>query len=137
MIKILYIDDEADTEKMASKFEIMARMDIEVIPVTRVEEALPRIAELIDEVKLLVIDIIMPPEDVYTLEETGGGTSTGLTLLKDIRKNFENLPILIVSVRRINEIEEQFDVTDYLEKPVSAYKLASTIKRIVSGVGVE
>lgn len=137
MIKVLYVDDEADSEKMASKFEMMCSMGVEAIPVTHVDAVLPKIKEMGDEIKLLVLDIIMPPEDVYSLEETSGGTSTGIRLLKDIRDSYKTLPILIVSVRRIGDIETQYDVKDYLEKPVSAYKVASTIKRIVSGVGID
>lgn len=137
MIKVLYVDDEADTEKMASKFEIMRSMGIEAIPVTQVDAVLPKIEELGDEIKLLVLDIIMPPEDVYSLEETNGGTGTGIRLLKDIRNSYKTLPILIVSIRRTGEIENQYDVKDYLEKPVSAFKVANTIKRIVSGVDTE
>jgi DNA-binding NtrC family response regulator len=131
MIKILYVDDEADTEKMASKFEIMSSMGVEAIPVTHVDAVLPKLKELGDEIKLLVLDIIMPPEDVYSLEETSGGTSTGLRLLKDIRGSYKTLPILIVSVRGQGDIEKQYDVKDYLEKPVSAYKVAHTVKRII------
>lgn len=132
MIKILYVDDEADTEKMASKFDIMRSMGVEAIPVTHVDAVLPKLKELGDEIKLLVLDIIMPPEEVYSLDETSGGTSTGLRLLKDIRSSYKTLPILIVSVRGQGDIEKQYDVEDYLEKPVSAYKVAHTVKRIVS-----
>jgi CheY-like chemotaxis protein len=140
MIKVLYVDDEADTEKMASKFEIMLSMGVEAIPVTQVEAVLPKLKELGDEIKLIVLDIIMPPEDFYSLEETSGGTSTGIRLLEDIRNSYRTLPILIVSVRSVNrmaEMEKQYDVKDYLEKPVSAYMVANTIKRIVSGVDPE
>jgi CheY-like chemotaxis protein len=133
MIKVLCVDDEADTEKMASKFEIMRGMGVESIPVTQVKDVLPTLQALGDEIKLLVLDVIMPPEDEYSLEETDGGTSTGIRLLKDIRHSYKTLPIVIVSVRRIREIELEYDVSDYMEKPVSAYHLANAIKRIVGG----
>jgi CheY-like chemotaxis protein len=102
-----------------------------VIPVTRVEDVLPTLKEFRDNIGLIVLDIIMPPEEVYTLEETDGGTTTGLRLLKDIRKEYKDIPIIIVSIRRLKDAEdirERFNVAEYLEKPVSAFTVAKAIK---------
>ncbi len=134
MIKVLYIDDEADSEKMASKFDLMRHRGIDVIKVTRVTDVLHEIEKHRSEIKLLVLDIIMPPEDRYSLEETNKGTDTGIRVLQDIREHYKNLPILIVSIRRtqgLEKIVDEYNVADILEKPVSASHVATTIKRIV------
>jgi CheY-like chemotaxis protein len=134
MKRVLYIDDEANTEKMASKFEIMKDEGIEVIPVTRIQEVLPKLEELRGSIDLLIIDIIMPPEDHYSLDETDGGTTTGLRLIEDIRREYENLPIIIVSVRRLRrseELEAKYNIADFLEKPVSAFSLIKSIRRVI------
>jgi CheY-like chemotaxis protein len=136
MIKVLYVDDEADTQTMASKFDLMRHRGIDVIKVTRVAEVLKEIEKHQSEIKLLVLDIIMPPEDKYSLEETNRGTDTGIRVLQDIRERYKTLPILIVSIRRtqgLEKIGEEYGVADILEKPVSAHQVANTIKRIVAG----
>lgn len=134
-MKVIYIDDEVNTEKMASKFEILRESDIELIPVENVRDALPTIEKYFSEIDLVVLDVIMPPEDHYGIEETNGGTTTGLRLLKDIRTKFKTLPIIIVSVRRRQVSEgllKQMNVAEYLEKPILAAEIAEAIKRVLT-----
>lgn len=131
MKKVLYIDDEADSEKMASKFELLRSENIDLIPLTRVKDVLPTLSSFEDSIGLVVLDIIMPPEDSYSLEETDGGTTTGVRLLEDIRSRFQHIPIIIVSVRRhnfVDEVEARHNIHAYLQKPISAYTLAKAIK---------
>lgn len=134
MINVLYIDDEGDTEKMSSKFDIMREHGINVTTVLNVGEAIPEIQRLGTSLDLILLDIIMPPESTYSLDETNGGTTTGLRLLKDIRSVRRDIPIVIVSVRRMQMDEDlvaQYDVSEYLEKPVSAVSVVKAIKRAV------
>jgi CheY-like chemotaxis protein len=135
MIKVIYIDDESDTEKMFSKFDIMLDSEIEVVKVAKVEKALPMLDEHRGTVDLVVLDIIMPPEGFYSLEDTNGGTTTGLRLLKDIRKAYPELPIIIVSVKRTQTAEDtaaEYGVADYLDKPVEAFEIAAAIVKVVA-----
>lgn len=135
MSKVLYIDDEADTEKMASKFEIMKEEGIEIVPVSRVRDVLPTLDSLRGSIDLIVLDLIMPPEDVYGLDETEGGTLTGLRLLEDIRRHASEIPVIIVSVRRSpypERISAQYGISHYLEKPISASALSQVIRSLIS-----
>ncbi|MCI0564946.1 MAG: hypothetical protein MN733_41295, partial [Nitrososphaera sp.] len=67
-----------------------------------------------------------------------GGTTTGLRLLNDIRKEYDDIPIIIVSIKRrtlapgLLSMLSTYKVSDYLEKPISAGELASAIKRTVA-----
>lgn len=134
MKKVIYIDDEVTTEKMLSRFEILASQGIEIIQVDNIYDALPIIRKNISTVGLIILDIIMPPEDYYTLEETNGGSTTGLRLLKDIRIEFATIPVMIVSIRRrkvIDDLVKEFNVVEYLEKPISTAEIAKSIKRIL------
>ena len=131
MIKVLYIDDEADTEKMASKFEIMREEGIYVIPVARISDVLPTLNSNKDSVNVIVLDLIMPPEDVYTSQETEAGTLTGLRLLEDIRRYTKETPVIVVSIRRRPSAEgvlSRYGISEYLEKPISASDLVQSIK---------
>ncbi|HEX8145279.1 MAG TPA: response regulator [Pyrinomonadaceae bacterium] len=135
MKTVLYVDDEADTEKMSSKFELMKAEGITVIPATRIKMALDELEMRRASIDLVILDIIMPPEDYYSLEDTEGGTTTGLKLLEEIRRKYSDLPIIIVSVRRspgVQKFEAMYNVADFLEKPVSAFTLAAAIKRITN-----
>ena len=134
MKKIMYIDDEADSEKMASKFEIMEEEGIQALRITRVENVLPTLEKEIDNVQAIVLDIIMPPENLYSLDETNGGTTTGIRLLEDIRSKYKRVPIVIVSIKRRGHMEhiiDRFKVAEYLEKPISASELSKTINRVI------
>lgn len=135
MIRVMYVDDEADSVKMESKFDLMKKKGIEVIPVTRVPDVFPQLERMSDSIDLIILDIIMPPEEYYSLDDTNGGTSTGINLLKEIRDRYKSIPIIIVSVRRLEaadeEIETTYDVADYLEKPVSAFDVVNAIKRVL------
>jgi len=127
---VLYIDDEVDTQKFASKLELIEEAGIKVIPVGSVDRALNKLEEEIDNISLVILDIIMPPLHTYTLDDTIGGTSTGFNLLADIRKQYPSLPIIIVSIKRMSsakELIDQFNVSKFLEKPISASHIISSI----------
>jgi DNA-binding NtrC family response regulator len=133
-IRVLYIDDESDTEKMSSKFDILKDNNIEVTPVTKVEDVLPTLSKLHKSIDIVILDIIMPPEDYYSIDETAGGTTTGLRLLQDIRTGHSNLPIIIVSIKRTETADsavEKYSVAEYLEKPVEALEIADAIKNVL------
>jgi CheY-like chemotaxis protein len=131
MKKVLYIDDEADSEKMASKFELMSEEGFDVVPVCRLRDVIPMLKSLADSLDVIVLDLAMPPEDVYTLEETEGGTLTGLRLLQDIRRYAVGVPAIIVTVRRRPSPEKilpEHGVSLYLEKPISAAELIQALR---------
>lgn len=134
VISILYIDDEADSEKFESKFALMREEGIEVTIAINVDEVLPLLRKLYRELDLIILDIIMPYENYYTKEETNGGSCTGLSILKDIRKEFKDIPIIIVSIHRRKNakgILEEYRIIKYLEKPINTSHLIAAIKDIV------
>jgi CheY-like chemotaxis protein len=136
MINVIYIDDEADTEKMKSIFEMLEDNDIKIIPVVYVNEALSKIRTNSKIIDLIILDLIMPPYNFYKLEETNGGISTGIRLLEDIRKEFVKIPIIIVSKNNkkyySSDIIKKYNVLTYLEKPITAYRLAQEIKTVLN-----
>lgn len=138
MKKVVYIDDEVNTEKMASKFDILKEEGIEVEPIARVKEVietLRTIKKRDGSINLIVLDLSMPPEDYYSLEETQGGSRTGFRLLEDIRAKYRDVPIIIVSIIREADVKEALKnhkVSEYVEKPVLTSELANVIKRVLS-----
>lgn len=134
MKNIVYIDDEANSEAMISKFEVLEEEGWKIIPVVDIKDAIPKLREYRGNVHLIILDIIMPPKNLYTLADTNGGTKTGLKLLEDIRKEFANVPIMILSVMSKTDAEEQihkYSVIEFLSKPIDGTELAAAISNIL------
>lgn len=131
--RVVYVDDEADSERFRSKVDILNEEGIDVVCVGDIREAL-RTLEMEVNVQALVLDILMPPFDIYDLKETDEGTTTGLRLLEDIRERYPDLPVVVVSVKpeeRIRERVEQLGVAEYLKKPAMATAIVAAIRRAV------
>jgi CheY-like chemotaxis protein len=134
-ITVLWIDDEASTEKFSSRLDIMAKANIKVIPVASVGAAIPALRKHKDKTDVIILDIIMPPEQTYSLEETGGGTTTGFRLLDDITKEAPAIPIIVVTIRRRktseNGVKKHKNIVRYLEKPIATAEIVSAIKGVL------
>jgi DNA-binding NtrC family response regulator len=133
MINVLCIDDECNTEKMRSKFELLEDEGIHIIPIVYIKDALPAIRINIDKIQMILLDVIMPPLGVYSLEYTNGGTSTGIQLLQDIRNEFKTIPIMLVSINNKShyaseDIIFKYKNIKYIQKPISASLLAEEIR---------
>lgn len=135
---IVYIDDEFFLPKMESKIDIIKEIGVEIVGIDSVELAL-RTIERLPKVDLVILDIIMPSGDLYSLEETNGGTTTGLRLLEDIRKKNTEIPIMLISIKRkanldrIDSIIRDFKVSAFIEKQAtSATEISNEIKKILN-----
>jgi CheY-like chemotaxis protein len=134
MIRVVCIDDESDTDAMASRFEDLEAHGIKVTPIVSVPECIERLRALRSAFDAIVIDQIMPPRDTYSLDETEGGTKTGLRLLKDIRKEFPQVPVIVVSVSEPPTESEMrsLGIAEFFKKPVVDLEaLARAVKRVV------
>ena len=132
MIRALYIDDECDTERFKTKAEMLESLGIAVTGVADVREVLPTLERLKGELDVILLDILMPSQDLYSLEETNGGTTTGMRLLKDIRRRNHAIPVIIVSVKPEEETRRglgELAINDYLTKPTLASEIAFAVKR--------
>jgi CheY-like chemotaxis protein len=120
MIKIFYIDDEVDTKAMQSRFDKMEQSGFEIIKVREVQDVLPKLREVHLSINLIILDNIMPPRKYYGLKETNGGSNTGLRLLKDIRQEFQKIPVIFISINDKNDeiVKELNDlkVFEYIKK---------------------
>ena len=134
---VLYIDDNADTQSMKSRFELIEDEGFMVIPVVHADEVMPTIEKNASTIDIIVLDMLIPPEDHYTLEETNYGTATGLRILRDIRGRLPDIPVIIVSVkqrrRTPQDLLESYKVADYLEKPVLPSEIVATIRNVLGG----
>jgi len=135
MIRVLFVDDEFDTERFQSKVDILSSEGIEVKGIQDVADVMPFLRQQHASVAAIVLDVLMPPLDTYSLEETNDGTATGLRLLEDIRAILPDVPVVIVSVKPKTEALEwiaRFKVSAYLTKPVLATDIARAVKESIS-----
>lgn len=136
MIRLLYIDDEADSEKMKSKFEVFEGYGISVKSEHNIATVKHELESLIKNIDIIVVDLIMPPRGEFSMEETNGGSLTGTAIVKRIRKLNKKIPIIIVSILPRKSVTEEFlisyRVSDFLMKDLDVDQLISRIKSIVS-----
>ncbi len=138
MSTIIYIDDEVNTEKEQIKIEFLQENGFMVVPVREVGQVMGALQRH-SQADLIILDILMPPHDTYSLEETNDGADTGLRLLADLRKNYPSIPIIIVSVKsplEVYESKSKFKVEGYLYKPVLPIDILDEIQRVLRRKGV-
>jgi two-component system, NarL family, invasion response regulator UvrY len=120
MIQVLIIDDHAVVRRGLK--EILAdEQDVEVYETADPHEALKLLRQL--KLDLAVVDIDLPGK-------------TGLDLLKDMKREFPRLPVLILSVYP----EEQFAVrtlragaSGFLSKDAAPEELVKAVRKILKG----
>jgi hypothetical protein len=127
MKKILYIDDEADTMKMSSKFDVMREEGIETIGVLRVAEAFPQSG--LTFVKSFnsfrsnnASRGVLQFARNQRRNNNGASTSPGYT--RGVRENpdrdREYSPSKVAT-----EYIEKYDIADSLRRPVEALELTA------------
>jgi CheY-like chemotaxis protein len=92
-LKILWVDDDAlHAVQLSSRFRDAG---FAVTFATTVDEAVASFARIAPDA--VVLDLLMPPGS-FSLQETAGGTRTGLALARKLRGTQSTLPILFTSV---------------------------------------
>lgn len=136
-MRVLYIDDECGSDRFQTKRDLLQAAGIDVLPVASVEEVFGLLEKQHQNINAIVLDILMPPEDKYRLDETNGGTTTGLRLLKDIKAHdtYRRIPVVVVSVKRrlSDEDLKRLSIHAYLEKPVLPSEIAEALRRAWRG----
>ena len=128
MKNILFIDD--DYKRASSHIEFLKFGGYGVKAISAAHEALKEFENNKDKYDIIILDIMLPPSDSMTREETEFGRHTGLILLKKIREISKRIPIIILTVSNDIKIQEkaiELGADEYLLKP----KLPSELIRII------
>src|SRR4051812_33252938 len=92
---ILVIDDE---ERYMEPYIVELRFSgYEVIWETETDAALTFFEENYEQIKLLILDIMMPPGESFDHEKTQKGLRTGVFFYERIRQKRPDLPIIILT----------------------------------------
>lgn len=93
---ILFLDDEPRLMHSYKDY-LQRKLDPEgykVIFHSKVDEALEFFERHINEIRLVILDIMMPTGDRLSGSRTNGGLTTGLLVYEKIREAAPNLPII-------------------------------------------
>lgn len=120
MYKIAYVEDELDLSNLVSKY-----LNNEGYQITRFKSGEEAILKMHDNFDLWILDIMLP-----------GGLS-GYDLIKQIRANKPDMPVIFTSARdqdidRIMGLELGSD--DYISKPFSIRELLLRIRNLLNRV---
>jgi CheY-like chemotaxis protein len=116
---IVFVDDE---KRRASTYaEELNDAGYEIVIITQTDEALEFIENNAERIELLVLDIMMPPGKSLKGVDTQDGLRTGIYFSRVVERKLPNLPIVILTNVRAEDVDEQFpeqfpDKNRYLEK---------------------
>lgn len=91
--KVVVVIDEEDTNTIY--LQKLEKAGFDVLHFKKVSDGVSRLRELSGCEVLLVLDVMLPPE-----EYPGNGIDTGLLAYRDIRAEFPFLPIIVFTLRR-------------------------------------
>lgn len=120
MYNILLLDDETFIQDLFSQFLTHEGYNVECVSNGR--EGLQKLREF--DADLVITDIMMPEMD-------------GLEVVREIRKNRSDLPVIAISGGMRNaavnfvSVAKEFGADAIFEKPVSLSDLLSSIKQLV------
>jgi DNA-binding response OmpR family regulator len=93
---------------------------------------------LVSRPDCMIVDIMLPSGDIYTSEQTHSGKDTGLLLIRDLRKTFPDVPVVVVTVR--DDISPQVLQADWdianswvVVKPVTPSEVARLLAKVLAG----
>ena len=128
-MNVMWIDD--DPYNLESSKELLELYGMDIQFFTNYETALERLGESDSKYDIIIMDIMMPPQNFFNVEETDDGRRTGILLISEIRKIYSG-PILLYSVLRntklIDNVLYNDSKIDYLRKPERIENIISKIK---------
>jgi DNA-binding response OmpR family regulator len=114
---ILFIDDEKRRmDSFAMELQLSGN---EVIFCDQVDTAWSYFENHSDEIKLIVLDIMMPHGDLFEEDSTDDGLRTGSLLYERIRENKPDMPVVIFTNVSDEEVADGFRLETnclYLQK---------------------
>jgi DNA-binding response OmpR family regulator len=103
---ILFIDDEP--RYVRSYIEFLEDSGHEAHLETSIDEALRFFLANQDQIGLVILDVMLPPGELFTAAETEDGLRTGVHLFKKLREESRQLPIIILANVSSKAVEDAF-----------------------------
>jgi DNA-binding NtrC family response regulator len=127
-VKAIWIDD--DSYRAKSLLDLLDLYGINTILYSDLNDALMNIRQDYKNIDVIILDILMPPGNLFTCNETNEGRKTGILLYEKIRDIFKG-PIIFYSVLSDIHFIKQLVAKDsklaYLQKPTSVERIIKSI----------
>jgi len=134
-LNILWIDD--DVERMQSLYEMMTYEDHVVTKAATAGDALEIIKDedRDGEFDVVLLDMMMPPDNALGAVDTDGGRTTGLALLTRIRQRYPDMPVVVCSVVKEPEIKKEalrLGAKAWVQKPALPSQILRAVEQACS-----
>lgn len=130
---ILVVDDEKRT--LDSYLQELALSGFEVRYESSVDEGLKFLEMNATEVKLLILDVMMPSGEAFDDDATEKGLRTGVYFYERVRKTNEQLPIMIFTNVVDDGVRRKFEQDKYCrffqKEELLPYELAETVRDVL------
>lgn len=103
---ILLVDDEE--RYIRGYIEAIKEAELPLQYCREVDEALKFLAEHLHEVRLIILDVMMPPGNSFETVYTDAGRRTGLRVYERIRQMTRYLPVMVLTNVTDSEIARTF-----------------------------
>ena len=130
---IVIVDD--DTFEIEPLVHILAERGATVELIGSTQEARRRLLDRDIDCDLVVVDIVMPTDGIYTGDTTSQGTLTGIRLIEDLRANRPNVRVAALTIRGDSEVVKalgEAKVVAHFRKPFFVKQLAADLMSVAS-----
>ena len=124
---ILFIEDELQRNAaLVEYFELVEEW--KVILAASPREAVECMETQGGEIDVVLLDIMMPPDEVVDISLSNHGRDTGTLLISRIEEELPGIPIVILTARREYRAPESQSVKEVLYKPKSPREVVKVLK---------
>ena len=133
-MRVLCIDDEARAD--SARVDLLESYGCEISVVSNVRDLEGALGDGLVAYDVVLLDLMMPPNGFASLDETKGGKSTGVVVLRRIRRVAPRIPIVVLTARTherasLDLAELRQDVSALLVKPVMTSVLFDALRKAV------
>ncbi len=132
MLKILFIDD--DIRSQIDTLDILKMEGFDVVYASHIKEAITLAEKYNNSISAIVLDIMMPTQGIFSLQETQGGRRTGILLYqKYLKPLLPNIPVIVLTALTdqsiLSEIRKELCVKSILYRPITVKEIIREIKK--------
>ena len=133
--KVLWIDDDVNGPELMSERNSLEEANCSITPITTPDELI--YVDDPSKFDCVIVDLSMPTGKKLTLQQTRGGSRTGLCILKELKKEHPEIKAVVYTVFDISEVKEfcQKQGIKYLNKSdYLADDFADAIVKLINDV---
>jgi CheY-like chemotaxis protein len=135
--RILWIDEDIGLlQSHYDHLKIIGHHDLVIA--TDPEKAIEEIDRWGDSIDVIILDIMLPVGEMFSIEEANLGLTTGVILLEQIKSKLPDVPIVVLTAVA-NEAVKQLILASgipeeyYFDKPIGPRNLLAKVQEVLKG----